>query len=458
MSKIYILLLILLSGIIFYSCEKEDDKTTFDNPHKEKLITSLNQELHALPNDPLDWKEKDLKFLDSQADKSIIGLGEANHGSADFFNAKAQIFKYLVKNHGYKVFAIEADFGESLILNRIIQSGADSYITTAMNKYMFFWTWKTQEVRNLLKWMCQYNKGKSEEEKVHYVGIDCQLNELNTDELNHYLQNANISFASFADSLMDEAKKATGNNFSSYNDTSFKKYLEKLSALNDSMENSKTKLIQNSSEKEYKLYKRTLEIIEQTSKYRVQENDYDFRDSCMAENATWLIDQYNDKIALWAHNGHISKMSTYYGFSGYTMGKHIDNKIGDEYGTIGFAFSKGSFNAVDNESKKLITHTINSDPIENTLTDYFSMAKAKTFTISISELTNHNSWETEFLNPTKYLAIGAKYNSNPKNFYRPIEKYHFDRLIYFDKISESNFLWNTKKGEISSSQPNAKNF
>ena len=53
----------------------------------------------------------DLQFLDTVvAAKQIVGMGEATHGSKDFFTMKARMFQYLALKHGYKIFAIEADF------------------------------------------------------------------------------------------------------------------------------------------------------------------------------------------------------------------------------------------------------------------------------------------------------------------------------------------------------------
>ena len=51
----------------------------------------------------------------------LIGLGEATHGTAEFFKAKGRIFKYLAEHHNFKIFAIEADVGESILINQAIQ-------------------------------------------------------------------------------------------------------------------------------------------------------------------------------------------------------------------------------------------------------------------------------------------------------------------------------------------------
>ncbi len=122
-----------------------------------------------------------MRFIDPFADKPFIALGEATHGTADFFIAKHRIFKYLVENHNFRVFAFEADFGESLFLNDAIQEGRVDDLRDLMKDKMRFWTWKTEEVLDLLEWMCTYNMDKPDEEKLQYIGIDCQYNSYNVE-------------------------------------------------------------------------------------------------------------------------------------------------------------------------------------------------------------------------------------------------------------------------------------
>jgi len=438
-------LLLTATVLVFFSCEEEEKS------QKEKLISSLNNELHPLEDDPRKWEDKELKFLNPIASKSkIIGLGEATHGSAEFFNAKTRIFKYLVENHGYKTFAFEADFSESIIINRAIQKGNSSQIKTIMENNMIFWTWKTEEVRNLLEWMSEYNKGKPEEEKVHYMGIDCQYNRYNPLLLYDYLENANISFTPFADSILNVAKTATEENFTTYGPEEFDKYIDKLEALKDSMNSYKNTLIENSSEREYNLHVRILEVVKQASKVRKRSDNKSLRDSYMAKNALWILDYFNkEKIAVWGHNGHIRKASQYR----YWMGYYLDREIGADYTPIGFAFSYGSFNAVkikDEGYGYLKAHTITSEPLENSLNGIFSKANSSTFSISISDLRTYDSWKTKLSEDSRYLVLGAGYNSQPLDYYPSFKKDYFDYFIYFDEVTETDLLFDKKKGVTSS--------
>ena len=52
-----------------------------------------------------------------------------------------------------------------------------------MKTKMFFWTWNTVEVKNLLEWMKSYNQGKAAADNIHIYGIDCQTFIYNVPEL-----------------------------------------------------------------------------------------------------------------------------------------------------------------------------------------------------------------------------------------------------------------------------------
>lgn len=166
---------ILLVFLTIWSCTKTPDGPELD-PDTQALVDILLDELEPLSDHPLGWEDQDLRWLDPLVNKSVVGLGEATHGTAEFFEAKHRIFRYLMENHGYKVYAFEADFGESIYIDEAIQKGNAGEIGSLMNAKMHFWTWKTEEVKALLEWMCTYNQGKAEEDKIHYVGVDCQFN------------------------------------------------------------------------------------------------------------------------------------------------------------------------------------------------------------------------------------------------------------------------------------------
>ena len=87
----------------------------------------------------------------------MLGLGEATHGTSEFFNMKDRIFRYFVEEHGFRAFGFEMDFGESLIFEEYVQGG-EGDIEELMVKKMIFWIWRAEEVKQLLILMREYNQ------------------------------------------------------------------------------------------------------------------------------------------------------------------------------------------------------------------------------------------------------------------------------------------------------------
>ncbi len=430
----YLLLVLLLS------CQP-DDEVKLD-PEVVSLLSSLEQELAPLDNNPLVWSDDDLTFLDPIADKPIIGLGESTHGTAEFFNAKRRIFRYLVEHHGYKVFAFEADFGESLFIEEAIQQGREGEIPQLMSEKMHFWTWRTREVQNLLQWMSEYNVGKPEEEKVHYMGVDCQFNTFHPELLEQYLLTANASFLTFAKEVLSEAKTASVNRFKEYSLEEFITYIGRVDALQDSMVSYQNFLVDATSEREFALNMRIIRLTRQVSevRYRNTIGDYsvNYRDKYMAENTAWMLDYFEgEKVVLWAHNAHIADDPNY---GSGSIGHYLLEDLPNDYSTVSFMFSKGDFTAVgyqNEQSTGLKEHTIDEQPQEESLIEVFHNTNSSAFTVGVNDLQKHTEWNDFFSEDTRYLSIGAVFNGEPENYYRNFHPGLYDRIIYFDATTAS---------------------
>lgn len=324
--------LLLLPALLVFSC---NDETPADRT-QEVLVKNLSSELVPLTALPNDWSDDQLRFLDPLSDASVIGLGEASHGTAEFFQAKHRIFKYLVENHGFKIFAIESDFGESILFNQAILASDKAQVENLMRQKMLFWIWRTTEVRDFLFWMCDYNKGKPESEKLQYWGVDCQFNTYHPDLLLNNLENLNLPFKSLIARVVAEAKSASNNKFSDYDSSTFDSFIERVQSLKDSLVKYKEEIIETRSESFYDVTLQLAELIRQASEVMYDPNWREFRDQYMAKNTRWLYDYYSgQKIVVWAHNFHVSNDPFY-----KSMGYHLRNDFLGNYEIVGFLFSR----------------------------------------------------------------------------------------------------------------------
>ncbi len=437
--------------VFFASCEKESEEIIQESaPPIERapnLVETLESEYNPIGSNPLNWNDTDLGFMDDLASKQVIGLGEATHGTAEFFNAKFRIFRYLVENHGHRLFAIEADFGESMFINEAIQNGNTEAILELMQTKMIFWTWNTEEVRALLEWMSEYNQNKSEEERLQYFGVDAQFNIHNIDLLRNYFQETGASFSSSANSILREAENADASDFSNYEDTEFEALLSRLDQVQDSIQVNQALLINESSQKDYELHLHLARVIRQVLQVRFANSNNDFsvsyRDEYMAENTLWVSEFFNDApVVLWAHNAHVAK-DPLYGGAGGAIGRQLQLQIGNDYETIGFLFSQGTFNAVSvsgSQSSRLAEQNINTAPKANTLNAVMSNAEAANFRIDLALLNQYEPWGIAYANSIEYFHIGALYNQNPLDYYMRFNPIYYDQIIFFERTNASELL------------------
>src|SRR5579864_4688137 len=126
----------------------------------------------ASAQQPVDWIRKNAiplqtveagnGFSDMQPLKKIVGearivaLGEATHGTREFFQLKHRMIEFLASQMGFTIFSIEANMPEAYRLNDFLLNGKGD--PRQLLKGMYFWTWDTQEVLDMILWMREFNR------------------------------------------------------------------------------------------------------------------------------------------------------------------------------------------------------------------------------------------------------------------------------------------------------------
>ncbi|MCH8148382.1 MAG: erythromycin esterase family protein [Planctomycetes bacterium] len=114
---------------------------------------------------------EDLKPLKELiGDARIVALGEGTHGTREFFQMKHRLVKFLASEMGFTIFSIEASMPEAYRLNDFVLEGKGD--PKELIGGMYFWTWNTQEVLDMVLWMREFNK--SGKRKIEFTGFDMQ--------------------------------------------------------------------------------------------------------------------------------------------------------------------------------------------------------------------------------------------------------------------------------------------
>lgn len=112
-------------------------------------------------------------LLEILKDVEVVGMGESTHGSREIFQMKHRMFEFLVTKMGYRVFALEASLPDCIAMDRYVTTGQGDPAQAVQAQG--FWTWATEEVLGLIKWMRAYNEKNGNVLRV--VGVDMQNQE-----------------------------------------------------------------------------------------------------------------------------------------------------------------------------------------------------------------------------------------------------------------------------------------
>lgn len=144
-----------------------------------------------------------LKKIVGQA--RIVSLGEATHGTREFFQLKHRMLEFLASEMGFNIFSIEANMPEAYRLNDYVLNGNGD--PARLIHGMYFWTWDTQEVLDMVQWMREFNKsGKG---RVQFTGFDMQTPDVAAGIVRDFVAANEPDYNSSLSSALDGVRKAT---------------------------------------------------------------------------------------------------------------------------------------------------------------------------------------------------------------------------------------------------------
>jgi erythromycin esterase-like protein len=115
------------------------------------------------------------EILSLVGEARFVLIGEASHGTHEFYECRAAITKRLIAEKGFSAVAVEADFPDAYRVNRFVRGiGADKEAERALGNFQRFplWMWRNEDVSEFVEWLRQHNAGKSPEQQAGFYGID----------------------------------------------------------------------------------------------------------------------------------------------------------------------------------------------------------------------------------------------------------------------------------------------
>ncbi|MET8747078.1 erythromycin esterase family protein [Streptomyces sp. NPDC004728] len=291
----------------------------------------------------------DLRALDAMiGDAKVVGLGEATHGSHEFFAMKQRVFSHLVEEKGFTTFALEMSWTAGLRIDEYLQGGPGDARRIA-KETLTGSPWEREEFVSLIAWMRRYND-RHPDRKVHFMGNDVGAPKLGNAVFDRVLSYVRASRAQDVARLEElyAGLRPLDDVFA---------YLRKpvaerrLDATTAQQAFDLVTAHKGAGDDAYEWAEQHARNIAQTFAFTsldlsdpasVSAAEH-LRDRVMAGNTAWWHRRTGDRMLLSAHNGHVGYLATDPVMYPTTQGTFLREALGRDYAAIGFTFGRGSF-------------------------------------------------------------------------------------------------------------------
>ncbi|MFF0426251.1 erythromycin esterase family protein [Streptomyces sp. NPDC004520] len=303
----------------------------------------------------------DLRPLDRMIGSAkVVGLGEATHSSAEFFETKHRIFEHLVESRGFTAFALEAPWSTGLLVDEWVRTGRGDIRAIMRDEFQeSYRLWNTEEYLDLFRWMRAYNQ-RHPGHQVRFVGNDLGYAGPNLfDAVTSYVARVHPELLPRFRELYRDSRP-TGEV-----EAWMKGYMEKPHAERQRMAGDVDRalaLLERQSPGKGPGARAAQAWAVQHARAIAQvgtEYAHDlttpegvaaamlYRDRTMAENTVWWQRTTGDRIVLSAHNGHVGYETPTPDQYPRLQGAFLRDALGRDYVSVGASFGQGSFNAHD---------------------------------------------------------------------------------------------------------------
>jgi erythromycin esterase-like protein len=136
------------------------------------LINIVRTAAHPLTGAQADYNA----LLEMIGDADFVLLGEASHGTHEFYKIRADITKRLIKEKDFTAVAVEADWPDAYRVNRYLRGkGTDAESIDALGDFKRFphWMWRNADVLDFIGWLKDYNDLITDDsKKIGFYGLD----------------------------------------------------------------------------------------------------------------------------------------------------------------------------------------------------------------------------------------------------------------------------------------------
>jgi erythromycin esterase-like protein len=412
-------------------------------------------------------------------DARYVLLGEASHGTHEFYQARAEITKRLIQEKGFSLVAWEADWPDALRVNRYIRGKSrDQDAEESLQDFKRFpsWMWRNTDIAELVGWLRSYNDSPDRgQPKVGVYGLDL-----------YSLHRSIASVIEFLDKTNPDAAKAARRRYGCFEEYGDDPQIYGMLASRDASSSCENEVVQQLVElqqhaadflsRDGRAAADELFFAEQNARvarnaeqyyramYHGRPNTWNLRDQHMVDALENLIAHFEKqreqpKAIVWAHNSHLgdARATDMSRRGELNVGQMMRERREGEVMTVGFTTHSGTVTAASDWGDPAERKRVRPG-MQDSYEELFHEVGIPNFLLTI---TNNRHLHRMLARPRLERAIGVIYRPETErwsHYFHARLADQFDAVIHFDETRAVEPLERTshwEKGEFPDTYPTA---
>ncbi|MCT7377007.1 erythromycin esterase family protein [Chelativorans salis] len=413
--------------------------------HADEAASWVRDRCEHLP--PVEKAELFGTVFDRFADSRVVLLGEATHGSSEFYRARAAITRRLIEHHGFNIVAIEADWPDAARVDRYVRHKRTGRYDEETFARFPTWMWRNREFADFVEWLRRHNEGLAEGDRAELRGLDVYSLNASIAAVIHYLDRVDPEAAGearrrygcltpwqaepafYGRAMLRGGRDTCEDEVVAQLQELLDKRLEYAAADGeDFFDAAQNARVARAAEHYYRIM------------YHGSTESWNLRDRHMFDTLQHLLAARGDKAkaVVWAHNSHIGNAAaTAMGWQGeFNIGELCRTAYGEGAVLIGFGTDRGTVAAADDWDGPMRIKRINPSRPDS----YERVFRQSGVAHSLTDLRAPGNRELREVLSTPRLerAIGVIYREQSEflsHYFEAVLPEQFDAFVWFDETN-----------------------
>jgi len=393
------------------------------------------------------------RLIEKIGDRRVVLIGEASHGTHEFYRERARITRRLIEEKDFNAVAVEADFPDAARVNRYVKGTGedDKSADDALGDFIRFprWMWRNRVMIDFVSWLHEHNEAREQKQRINFYGIDLYSLHASVAEVLEYLERVDPQaaarareryncFEHFTDSQEYGFAASTG-----HTEPCEKGAVEQLVEM-QRRAGELASIDGRQAAEEFFNAEQNARLVQNAEEYyrsmfRGRVSSWNLRDRHMTETVEAIIN-YGDwrgeksKVVVWAHNSHLGDArATEMSERGeWNVGQLVRERFGEAAVNIGFTTYTGTVTAANDWGEAAQLKQVRPGA-RGSYEEMFHTVGIKNFLLDLSEPNE----ATELLNDSRLeRAIGVIYRPETErvsHYFHARLTEQFDHVIHIDE-------------------------